>query len=128
MASVKPIVTARDVYVRLRAMRRARQEHFMVFYLNSRAGLIRRELISIGILDATIAHPREVFYPAIVHNASNVIIAHNHPSGDTAPSEADVRMTERLVQAGALLGIEVLDHVIVGESSYTSLRSEGLIQ
>lgn len=128
MASAKPIASARDVYVRLRAMRRARQEHFLVFCLNSRAGLIKREVVSIGILDGTIAHPREVFYPAIIHNAANIIIAHNHPSGDTTPSEADVTITERLVQAGALLGIEVLDHVIVGESGYTSLRTEGLIR
>jgi DNA repair protein RadC len=127
MANAKPIVSARQVYGRLTKMRRSRQEHFLVFCLDARGCAISREVVSVGILNASLVHPREVFYPAILHNAASIIIAHNHPSGDATPSDDDVAITERLTRAGALLGIAVADHVIVSEGGYTSLREEGLI-
>lgn len=127
MATAKRLVSARGVYARLIKIRRARQEHFLVFYLNARGCAIARQVVSIGIVNATMVHPREVFYPAILHNAASIIVAHNHPSGDSEPSDQDVATTAALVKAGALLGIEVLDHVIVAESGYTSLREAGLI-
>jgi DNA repair protein RadC len=83
--------------------------------------------VSKGILTATLVHPREVFYSAIVANAANIIVVHNHPSGDSEPSADDLDVTERLVNARKLLGIEVSDHVIVADGSYTSLRETGVI-
>src|SRR2546430_10490142 len=100
MPAVRPLVSARQVYARLTKVRRARQEHFVIFCLNTRGGAIHRQLVSLGTLNATVVHPREVFYPAIVHNAASIVLAHNHPSGDSSPSEEDIGMTQRLVQAG----------------------------
>ena len=126
MANAKPLTPA-SVYARLTSVRRARQEHFVVFCLNTRGEAFKRLVVTIGILNATLAHPREVFYPAIVHNAAGVVLAHNHPSGETEPSDEDIVMTGRLVEAGKLLGIDVLDHIIVAEESYTSFRDTGLM-
>jgi DNA repair protein RadC len=99
----------------------------LVFCLNARGQVIRRELVSKGILTATLVHPREVFYGAIVANAANIIVVHNHPSGDCEPSADDLDVTARLVNAGELLGIEVADHVIVTEGGYMSFRERGLM-
>lgn len=85
------------------------------------------ETISIGSLNASIVHPREVFKPAIVNSAASVILTHSHPSGDPEPSEEDVSITKRLVQAGELLGIGVLDHVIVASRGVVSLRSRQML-
>lgn len=126
MANAKPL-TAAQVYARLTSVRRARQEHFVVFCLNTRGRAIKRLVVSIGLLNAALTHPREVFYPAIVHNAAGVVLAHNHPSGESEPSDEDIAMTERLVQAGRLLGIDVVDHIIVAETCYTSLREKGFM-
>ena len=127
MANAKPLRNAAQVYARLTSVRRARQEHFVVFCLNTRGCAVKRVIVSIGTLNTTLVHPREVFYPAIVHNAAGVVLAHNHPSGETEPSDEDIAMTERLVQAGKLLGIDVLDHIIVAEKCYTSLRDRGFM-
>jgi DNA repair protein RadC len=127
MATARPITSARQVHARLSTTRRARQEHFIVFCLNARGCAISRVVVSIGVLNASLVHPREVFYPAILHNAASVIMAHNHPSGDPTPSDDDMAVTSRFVEAGRLLGIPVFDHVIVAEGGYTSLREEGLI-
>lgn len=127
MADAKRPLTPRQVYARLTSVRRARQEHFFVFCLNSRGLPIKRELVSKGILTATLVHPREVFYSAIRLNASSIIVVHNHPSGDTEASADDLDITARLVKAGQILGIEVADHVIVAEGGYTSLREAGFI-
>jgi DNA repair protein RadC len=128
MHGAKPLVNARQVYARLTSVRRARQEHFVIFCLNTRGGAIHRQLVSLGTLNATVVHPREVFYPAIVRNAASIILAHNHPSGDSSPSDEDIGVTQRLVEAGTILGIDVVDHVIVAERGYTSLRDKGLMQ
>ena len=103
------------------------KEHFLALYLNARNVLIREETISIGSLNANIVHPREVFRPAIEAAAAAVVLAHNHPSGDVSPSQEDLRLTTRMVEAGRLIGIEVLDHVIVSAQGYLSFRSESYL-
>jgi len=104
-----------------------KREHFVALYLNARNALIKVETISIGSLNASLVHPREVFHPAVRDLAANVILAHNHPSGDVTPSQEDIELTRRLVKAGELLGIEVLDHLVIGGRRYTSLKSRGLM-
>ncbi len=106
-------------------------EQFQIVLLNSRRRLIRVERIAQGTLDTVVVHPREVFKTAIASNASSLILVHNHPSGDSSPSEADIRVTRDLIRAGQLLKIEVVDHVILGKKTteatrdYTSLRELG---
>jgi DNA repair protein RadC len=106
-------------------------ENFQVILLNTRRKLIRVERISQGTLDTILVHPREVFKPAIAASAAAVVLAHNHPSGDPTPSEADIKVTRDLIRAGQLLKIDVLDHIILGRASqerprdYISLRELG---
>jgi DNA repair protein RadC len=106
-------------------------EHFQVLLLNTRRKLIRTEFISQGTLDTILVHPREVFKHAIAANAAAIVLAHNHPSGDPTPSEADIKVTRDLIRAGQLLKIEVLDHIILGSRTqdrpkdYVSLRELG---
>jgi DNA repair protein RadC len=116
----------------LREQNRAYEvENFQVVLLNTRRRVIRVENISQGTLDTILVHPREVFKPAIAANAAAVVLAHNHPSGDPTPSEADIKVTRDLIRAGQLLKIEVLDHVIIGRvtserpKDYVSLRELG---
>jgi DNA repair protein RadC len=99
-------------------------ENFAVLLLNTRRKLISFQIVSTGTLDTILVHPREVFRAAILQNASGIVLMHNHPSGDPSPSEADVKVTRDLIRAGQLLKIEVLDHVIIGESR-SSLRELG---
>jgi DNA repair protein RadC len=89
--------------------------------------LICRETISIGSLNANIVHPREVFEPAITNHALSLIVAHNHPSGDPQPSEDDLRITKKLVKAGNLLGINLIDHLIISAKEFFSFKEKGLI-
>jgi len=106
-------------------------EAFQVLLLNVRKKLIRMEIISKGLLDTILVHPREVFRAAIVANAAGIVLVHNHPSGDPTPSEADIKVTRDLIRAGQLLKIEVVDHVIIGRATaerakdYSSLRELG---
>ncbi|MDA1337943.1 MAG: DNA repair protein RadC [bacterium] len=116
-----------EVYKELKHIINNKKEHMYVFYLNSRNQEIEKELISVGSLNATTAHPREVFEGAIKHSASQIIIAHNHPSGDFTPSSEDITLTERFVKAGEILGIALTDHVIVSSKGYFSFRQSGLI-
>ena len=102
------------------------REHFVVLLLDTKNHLLGSELVSVGSLDASIVHPREVFKAAVRRSASGVILVHNHPSGDPSPSEADLRSTQRLEEAGRVLGIPVLDHVIIGDGRFVSLRQSGL--
>ncbi len=99
------------------------KEHFVALLLDNRHRLIRLSPIAIGSLSATLVHPRELFKEAIAASAAAVIVAHNHPSGDPAPSAQDLEMTSRLMEAGTLLGIEVLDHLIVGANAVVSLKA-----
>lgn len=103
-------------------LRHLDREHFSVILLNSNNAIISIETISIGTLDRSPVHPREVFKQAIRHSASSVVLAHNHPSGNCLPSDNDIEITERMVEAGNILGIKVIDHIIVGEDSYYSFR------
>lgn len=106
-------------------LRDAKQETFTVILLDSKNRYLREETVALGSLNQSIVHPREVFRPAIQGAAASVILLHNHPSGDPSPSEEDVRVTERLVEAGRLLGIRVLDHIILGEGRYFSFFDQG---
>jgi len=103
------------------------REHFLVVHLDARNRPLTYETVSIGCLSASIVHPREVFKAAILANAASMILAHNHPSGDITPSREDLELTERLVKAGELLGIEVKDHIIIGQDGYLSLKERGLL-
>ena len=97
----------------------------MVFILNTRRRIKGHYVVSTGTMDTILCHAREVFRLAIMASASAIIIAHNHPSGDSTPSEADIKITRDLIRAGQLLKIEVLDHIIVGNPNHTSLRTMG---
>jgi DNA repair protein RadC len=107
-------------------LRDKKKEYFMALFLDTRNRLIRTAEISIGSLDSSIVHPREVFKEAVAASAASVIFVHNHPSGDTEPSPDDVALTKRLAEAGEIMGIDVLDHVIIGGRDYLSLKREGL--
>lgn len=122
-----PIRSPRDACRAAAGIRSAAREHFLALYLNARNSIIHQETVSIGSLNANIVHPREVFRPAITRSAAAIILVHNHPSGDVTPSQEDLNLTARLVEAGRLLGIEVLDHLIVAEKRYLSFRSESYI-
>ncbi|MDP3795260.1 MAG: DNA repair protein RadC [Candidatus Sungbacteria bacterium] len=121
------LLSPKDVWDELKDIRDHKKEHFVIFFLDSRNQEIKREIISVGSLNANLVHPREVFEPAVRHLAAQVVIAHNHPSGDPKPSNADLEITKRLAEAGKLMGIEVMDHIIVTKSSHFSFREEGLI-
>lgn len=105
----------------------SRKEHFVVFYLDSRNQELIRDIVSIGTLNASLVHPREVFENAIKYNAASIIIAHNHPSGDPMPSDADLQITDKLKKSGEILGIELIDHVIVTKKNIFSFKNENLI-
>jgi DNA repair protein RadC len=104
-----------------------KREHFIAVLLDIKNRVLRTETISIGTLDSSLVHPREVYRAAIREGAACWIAAHNHPSGDPTPSPEDIAITKRLRDAGALLGIELLDHVIIGDGRYTSFRERGLL-
>ncbi|MDO4552470.1 MAG: DNA repair protein RadC [Bacillota bacterium] len=108
-------------------MRYMGREHFRILLLNSKNEIIAVEDASVGILNSSMAHPREIFRSAVKRSAASVIVVHNHPTGDPLPSGSDLAVTERLVEAGKLLGIEVLDHVIIGDGRFVSLREKGLM-
>jgi len=124
----KPPVKTPDEVVSLvkGRLKGKKQEHFLVLLLDTRGQLIKTSEISVGSLDSSIVHPREVFKEAISASAASVVFVHNHPSGDPTASEDDIKLTERLAQAGEIMGIDVLDHVIIGDKNYLSLKREGL--
>lgn len=97
------------------------KEHFIVILLNSKNDIISKELVSVGDLNSTVANPREIFKPAVKKSANSIILCHNHPSGDPTPSLNDKMLTKRLVDAGEILGIQVLDHIIIGQNRYFSI-------
>ena len=103
------------------------REHFAVMLLNTKNHILGISDVSIGSLSASVVHPREVFRAAIRFAAASMILFHNHPSGDSAPSREDMKVTERIKQAGKVFGIDLLDHVIIGNGEYTSIREEGLL-
>ena len=105
-----------------------REERFGIVMLDSKFGLIRSEIITVGTLDASIAHPRDIFRTAALASAFSIALFHNHPSGDPTPSSDDVQLTERMVAAGELMNITVVDHVILGAGRWFSFRAAGLLQ
>ncbi len=113
--------------VLLKEMRDYDREHFLVLYLDRKGGVIAKENVSVGGLHSSIVHPREVFKTAVKRSAASIILAHNHPSGDPAPSREDIDITRRLIDAGNIMGIEIIDHVIIGENTYCSFKEKGLI-
>ena len=119
--------TPEDVVALVRSrLKGKKKEYFLALLLDTRNRLIRVAEISVGSLDSSIVHPREVFKEAVAASAASVIFAHNHPSGDPEASEDDLNLTKRLAEAGEIMGIDVLDHVIIGEEKYLSLKREGL--
>jgi len=103
------------------------KEHFKLILLNPRNKIIGISTVSVGTLNASLVHPREVFKDAIVHSAASVVLAHNHPSGDPEPSEDDLKITKKLVDCGKILGIEVLDHIVIGKNHFLSFKERGWI-
>lgn len=121
------IHSAEDVIKEVDHLRENKKENFVILCLDARSKLIYKETISIGTLNASLIHPREVFEPAIRNFTVQIIIAHNHPSGNSEPSKDDLEVTHQLVEAGKILGIEVADHLIVAQNSYLSFKEKGLI-
>ena len=124
----RPILRSpEEVAVEVRSqLKGKKKEHFVVLCLDTRNRLINHKLVSVGSLDTSIVHPREVFNEAITSRAASVIFAHNHPSGDPEPSKEDVELTRRLAKAGEIMGIDVLDHIIICDKSYVSLKARNL--
>lgn len=108
-------------------MRQLKQEHFVVLFLDTKNQVIHRQTIFIGSLNASIVHPREVFREAVRRSAASIVCIHNHPSGDPAPSQEDIQVTRRLVEAGKMMGIELLDHLIIGDRRFVSLKEKGYV-
>ncbi|MCY9663768.1 DNA repair protein RadC [Paenibacillus alginolyticus] len=108
-------------------LRYLQKEHFVCLFLNTKNHLLAQETLSMGSLNASIVHPREVFRAAIKRSSASIICVHNHPSGDPTPSPEDIQLTHRLVEAGTIIGIEVLDHVIIGDQRFISLKEQGFM-
>ncbi|UOR12159.1 RadC family protein [Halobacillus amylolyticus] len=108
-------------------MRELKQEHFIVLFLNTKNQVLHRQTIFIGSLNASIVHPREVFKEAVKRSAASIICAHNHPSGDPTPSQEDIHVTRRLQECGKMIGIELLDHLVIGDRKFISLKEKGYL-
>ncbi|WP_175477756.1 RadC family protein [Halobacillus alkaliphilus] len=108
-------------------MRDLKQEHFICLFLNTKNQVLHRQTIFIGSLNASIVHPREVFKEAVKRSAASIICAHNHPSGDPTPSQEDIQVTRRLQECGKMIGIELLDHLVIGDQKFISLKEKGYL-
>lgn len=108
-------------------MRDLKQEHFICLFLNTKNQVLHRQTIFIGSLNASIVHPREVFKEAVKRSAASIICAHNHPSGDPTPSQEDIQVTRRLKECGKMIGIELLDHLVIGDRKFISLKEKGYL-
>jgi len=123
-----PIIeSVKDVLAQAVYLRDKSREHFMVIYLNARNEMIFKKPMFIGTLNASLVHPREIFNEALKQNAAQIILAHNHPSGDAEPSEDDLLVTKRIIEAGKIMGIDVLDHVIITKNKTFSFKGQGLL-
>ena len=121
-------LSSQDAYELIkRTLSQEKQEVLMVFLKDVKGKLISYEKVAIGTLSQVLVHPREIFYPAVRHKASSLILAHNHPSGDPTPSLADIEMTARLVQSSRVMGIKMDDHLIIGRCSFISLKERGYL-
>jgi len=103
------------------------KEHFVCLFLNTKNQVLARETLSVGTLNASLVHPREVFRAAIKRGSASIICLHNHPSGDPTPSPEDIALTRRLHEAGSLIGIDVLDHIVIGDGRFVSLKEQGYL-
>lgn len=121
------IAAPSDAYSALKRYARGKQEQFIAMTLTGAHEVISVSIVSIGLLNRTIVHPREVFHRAIKDSAAAIIVAHNHPSGQLEPSEEDRMMTKRLIEAGEIIGIPILDHIIFTRNGYVSFKDLGLI-
>ena len=120
---IKKITQAKDVFELFHErLKEEKQEHFYLLILNNQNNVIREYLVTKGILDSAIIHPREIFKEAIRNSASKIILVYNHPSGNPKPSQEDIETTKKLIEAGKLIDIKVLDHVIIGNGSWWSWR------
>ncbi len=108
-------------------MRFLTQEHFVCLYLNTKNQVMHKQVVFIGSLNASIVHPREVYKEAFRRSAASIICLHNHPSGDPSPSREDIEVTKRLVECGKIIGIDLLDHIIIGENKFISLKEKGYV-
>ncbi|WP_433751279.1 RadC family protein [Falsibacillus pallidus] len=108
-------------------MRFLSQEHFVCLYLNTKNQVLHRQTVFVGSLNASIVHPREVFKEAFRRSAASIICAHNHPSGDPSPSREDIEVTKRLAECGKIIGIDILDHLIIGDKKFISLKEKGYL-
>ncbi|WP_445490127.1 RadC family protein [Niallia sp. 03133] len=108
-------------------MRFLTQEHFVCLYLNTKNQVMHKQTVFIGSLNASIVHPREVYKEAFRRSAASIVCLHNHPSGDPAPSREDIEVTKRLVECGKIIGIDLLDHIIIGENKFVSLKEKGYV-
>src|SRR5690606_23243419 len=127
MSKTKYLKSTDDILACLNYIRSKKQEYFVCLSLDSGQRLITRRVVTIGLLDVTLAHPREVFAAPLADRAASVIVAHNHPSGDTAPSKQDIALTQQLAAAGIIIGIPLVDHIIVAKSDYFSFLRNGLV-
>lgn len=127
MTRSEPLVTTADILPYLKFIRNKKQEYFICLSLDSGGRLITRRVVTIGTLTSSLVHPRETFAGPITDRAASIVIAHNHPSGDPTPSNADISATQQLVAAGQLLGIKLDDHVIVARSNHFSFMEQGLL-
>jgi len=123
-SSLPIISTPKDAVAQLTELRHNKKEHFVVLYLNARNQLVHKETVSVGTLTANLVHPREVFEPALKHSAAQIVAAHNHPSGDPEPSEDDRVITQKLNEAGKMMGIDVMDHIIIAKNSHFSFKED----
>ena len=133
-ATNEQVRTPEDVSRLCSDLRGLAQESFQVLCLNAKNKLINRHMVTLGLADASLVHPREVFRPAIIDNACAMLLVHNHPSGDPTPSADDIRITKQLIEAGRIVDIKVLDHVIIGRRNgesdnkhFLSMREEGVV-
>ena len=123
----KKVTSAKDIYDELAEYHDKKQEYFLAIYLDGANYICFKQVITIGILNQSLVHPREVFAPAVENRCASIIVAHNHPSGEISPSQADIMITKRLQESGKILGIELLDHVVISKNGYFSLSDSGLM-
>ena len=126
----RAIMNPEDAYkaiIEITSVEEEAQEVFGILILNTKNKIVAVHEISRGTLNTNMVHPREVFKPAVLHNAAAIICFHNHPSGDPNPSREDIEITKQLVEAGKIMGIEIFDHIIVGDDRYISLKERGVM-
>lgn len=127
MNKIEPLLTTEDLLDCVKFIRNKKQEYFVCLSLDSSRRLITRRVVTIGLLDVALVHPREVYAGPLRDRAASIVIVHNHPSGDPTPSKQDIKSTQQLIAAGILLGVKMYDHLIVTKSSYISFNNERLI-